>query len=183
MYIKKRGKAKAAKAAEGGRGDDAAAGGGGAAAGSGNVMTHDDDFDHRLGNYQLMEGIGKGGYGVVYRGLNIERGMTVAVKRINLQGIPQEELESIEVRGSAAMPAADLNHEGEKEQQERMHCACEQETGHAVAASSISLTVRPLRVAFVVLLFLSFLSLSLSVVPPFSRWRFVCYRIWITPTS
>ena len=61
-------------------------------------MTSEDDFDHRLGCYQLMEAIGKGGYGTVYRGLNIERGMTVAVKRVNLQGIPHEELESIEVR-------------------------------------------------------------------------------------
>jgi serine/threonine protein kinase len=90
MFIKKRGKAKA-KAAADGKAEEAAAAGGGA------VMVNEEDFDHRLGNYQLMEGIGKGGYGTVYRGLNIERGMTVAVKRVNLQGIPHEELESIEV--------------------------------------------------------------------------------------
>ena len=53
------------------------------------------DFDHRLGDYQLMEGIGKGGYGVVYRGLNITTGMTVAVKRLALSGIPPSELEGI----------------------------------------------------------------------------------------
>jgi len=95
MYIKKRGKAAKAKAAAAAEGKEDGGGGGG---GGGGMMC-EDDFDHRLGNYQLMEAIGKGGYGTVYRGLNIERGMTVAVKRVNLQGIPHEELESIEVSG------------------------------------------------------------------------------------
>jgi hypothetical protein len=96
MYIKKRGKAAKAKAAAAAEGKEDGGGGGG---GGGGMMS-EDDFDHRLGNYQLMEAIGKGGYGTVYRGLDIERGMTVAVKRVNLQGIPHEELESIEVSGS-----------------------------------------------------------------------------------
>lgn len=111
MFIKKRGKAKqekdkanrAAAGAAGGDGADAAAGADGSAR---SVMTNEDDFDHRLGCYQLMEAIGKGGYGTVYRGLNIERGMTVAVKRVNLQGIPHEELESIEVRTTSDTQAA-----------------------------------------------------------------------------
>ena len=54
-----------------------------------------DDFDHRLGDYQLMEGIGKGGYGLVYRGLNVTTGITVAVKRVGLTGINPAELEGI----------------------------------------------------------------------------------------
>ena len=54
-----------------------------------------DDFDHRLGDYQLMEGIGKGGYGLVYRGMNVTTGMTVAVKRVQLAGVKEAELESI----------------------------------------------------------------------------------------
>ena len=91
MFIKKRGKAKAKAAAD--HKDDGVVGGGGGGA----FIMNDEDFDHRIGNYQLMEPIGKGGYGIVYRGLNIERGMTVAVKRVNLQGIPSEELEGIEV--------------------------------------------------------------------------------------
>src|SRR4051794_12398774 len=106
MYIKKRGKAKA-KAAEGAAGKDEGA----AAAQAGDkqsIMTHEDDFDHRLGQYQLMEAIGKGGYGTVYRGLNIERGMTVAVKRVGLQGIPHEELEGIEVRSTCNSTRAPL---------------------------------------------------------------------------
>lgn len=46
---------------------------------------------------QLMEAIGRGGFGVVYRGLNVETGVTVAIKRVSLFGIPKDELESIEV--------------------------------------------------------------------------------------
>ena len=45
----------------------------------------------------MLEGIGKGGFGMVYRGLNLTTGQVVAVKRVSLQGIPPEELEGIEV--------------------------------------------------------------------------------------
>jgi serine/threonine protein kinase len=44
-----------------------------------------------------MEAIGRGGFGVVYRGLNIETGLTVAIKRVTLLGTPKDELENIEV--------------------------------------------------------------------------------------
>ena len=59
------------------------------------ILESDDHFDHRLGDYQLMEGIGKGGYGLVYRGLNVTTGITVAVKRIGLSGIPPSSLDGI----------------------------------------------------------------------------------------
>lgn len=49
-----------------------------------------------LGDYQLMESIGRGGFGVVYRGLDIRTGRTVAIKRVMLSGIPADELEGIE---------------------------------------------------------------------------------------
>jgi serine/threonine protein kinase len=44
-----------------------------------------------------MEAIGRGGFGVVYRGLNIETGLTVAIKRVVIAGTPKDELENIEV--------------------------------------------------------------------------------------
>ncbi len=91
MYLKQRGKKKpsAASSAEGL--DPSAA----PPAHKASILLDVDDFDHRLGDYQLMEGIGKGGYGLVYRGLNITTGITVAVKRIGLTGIPTAELEGI----------------------------------------------------------------------------------------
>ena len=46
-----------------------------------------------------MESIGKGGFGTVYRALNLTNGLVVAVKRINLEGVPKDELDSIEVFG------------------------------------------------------------------------------------
>lgn len=96
MYIKKRGKAKVERDKQ--KIEEGAAAPAAPASGAVFVMG-DDDFDHRLGVYQLMEGIGKGGYGTVYKGINAESGMTVAVKRVNLAGIPAQDLESIEVRG------------------------------------------------------------------------------------
>lgn len=60
------------------------------------VMPGDDEVGTLLGDYQLMEGIGKGGFGIVYRGLHIVTGRTVAIKRISLYGIPSNELEGIE---------------------------------------------------------------------------------------
>ncbi len=56
-----------------------------------------EDTNIRIENYQMLEPIGKGGFGIVYRGLNLKKGATVAVKRVNLHGIPQEELEGIEM--------------------------------------------------------------------------------------
>jgi len=47
---------------------------------------------------QVVEGIGRGGFGVVYRGINVDTGETVAIKRIGLQNISQEDLDAIEVR-------------------------------------------------------------------------------------
>jgi len=56
-----------------------------------------EDANIRIGSYQMLETIGKGGFGTVYRGLNLKTGATVAVKRVNLQGIPKEELEGIQM--------------------------------------------------------------------------------------
>lgn len=50
-----------------------------------------------MGTYQLdPKCIGKGGFGEVYRALNIHNGRTVAIKRIKLHDVPDGELESIE---------------------------------------------------------------------------------------
>ena len=92
MYIKKRGKAKVERDKQ--KIEEGAAA---PAASTGAFVMGEEDFDHRLGVYQLMEGIGKGGYGTVYKGINAESGMTVAVKRVNLAGIPPQDLESIEM--------------------------------------------------------------------------------------
>lgn len=56
-----------------------------------------EDTNIRVGSYQMLEAIGKGGFGTVYRGLNVKTGATVAVKRVGLHGIPKEELEGIEM--------------------------------------------------------------------------------------
>lgn len=45
----------------------------------------------------MLETIGRGGFGTVYRGLNVQSGQVVAVKRVPLHGIPKSELEGIEV--------------------------------------------------------------------------------------
>ena len=45
----------------------------------------------------LGECIGRGGFGAVFRGLNIQTGVTVAVKRVSMQNIPKDELIAIEV--------------------------------------------------------------------------------------
>lgn len=42
--------------------------------------------------------LGRGGYGVVYQGLNINNGDCVAIKQINLSSIPKEEVGGIMVR-------------------------------------------------------------------------------------
>lgn len=61
------------------------------------VLMPEEEKVRRIGDYQLMSSIGRGGFGVVYRGLCMSSVETVAIKRVNLQGIPKEELENIEV--------------------------------------------------------------------------------------
>ena len=91
MYMKKRGRKKAAASMASGDSADPQS----PPAAKQSSLIDVEDFDHRLGDYQLMEGIGKGGYGVVYRGLNVTTGQTVAVKRLALTGIPEAELDGI----------------------------------------------------------------------------------------
>ena len=52
-----------------------------------------------LGNkYMLGDEIGKGAYGRVYKGLDLENGDFVAIKQVSLENIPQEDLNIIMVR-------------------------------------------------------------------------------------
>lgn len=61
------------------------------------------DLDHSanggrvIGEYQLFESVGKGAYGIVYRGMHLKTGATVAVKSFSSENLPQEELASIEL--------------------------------------------------------------------------------------
>lgn len=48
-----------------------------------------------IGQYQLGEMLGKGAFGVVYRGLNMETGAFVAVKQIATRGVPKGHLASV----------------------------------------------------------------------------------------
>jgi len=84
MYIKKRGKAQQTHAPKG-------------EAKSKPIMDVGDNFSKEVGPFHILEAIGRGGFGTVYRGINTETGVTVAIKRVTLQGIPPEELESIEM--------------------------------------------------------------------------------------
>ncbi|KAL6048786.1 Protein kinase of the Mitotic Exit Network [Balamuthia mandrillaris] len=45
--------------------------------------------------YQLGDALGRGGFGTVYKGLNVESGDFVAIKQVSLTGIPKEQLSSI----------------------------------------------------------------------------------------
>ncbi|KAG0229436.1 hypothetical protein BGW42_001591 [Actinomortierella wolfii] len=49
----------------------------------------------RVGNFVLGDCIGKGAFGSVWRGLNLETATTVAVKQVNLAGIPPADLANI----------------------------------------------------------------------------------------
>ena len=42
--------------------------------------------------------LGRGGYGAVYQGLNINNGDFVAIKQINLSAIPKDQIGGIMVR-------------------------------------------------------------------------------------
>lgn len=53
--------------------------------------------DRKVGPYQLMEKIGKGGFGTVYKGLNVSTGQSVAVKRVDLRGLSQPHIDEIEM--------------------------------------------------------------------------------------
>jgi serine/threonine protein kinase len=59
-------------------------------------MASTPDPDRRIGSYQIGEALGKGAFGTVYKGLDIETGETVAIKRVELTGIPQTELNNLE---------------------------------------------------------------------------------------
>lgn len=47
--------------------------------------------------YMLGDEIGKGAYGRVYKGLDLENGDFVAIKQVSLENIPPEDLASIMV--------------------------------------------------------------------------------------
>lgn len=55
----------------------------------------------------MGEAVGKGAFGVVYKGLNFETGESVAIKRVELTGIPKEELANLETELSLLQ---NLNH-------------------------------------------------------------------------
>ncbi|KAG0302778.1 hypothetical protein BGZ98_007227 [Dissophora globulifera] len=49
----------------------------------------------KVGNILLGNCIGKGAFGSVWRGINLDTATTVAVKQINLSDIPPAELDNI----------------------------------------------------------------------------------------
>jgi Ras GTPase-activating-like protein IQGAP2/3 len=52
--------------------------------------------DRELGKYHIGEALGRGAFGVVYKGLNFETGETVAIKRISTEKIAADALASVE---------------------------------------------------------------------------------------
>lgn len=44
----------------------------------------------KIGNYQVGEMIGKGACGCVFKGLNVENGMIVAIKQVAMQTIKED---------------------------------------------------------------------------------------------
>lgn len=55
------------------------------------------DTPKAIGKYEVMEMIGKGGFGKVYRGVHQETGKTVAIKRIDLSGCQGDDLIATEM--------------------------------------------------------------------------------------
>ena len=49
----------------------------------------------RIGRYQLGKELGKGGFGVVYQGLDTEAGTFVAVKQVSTENVSKDQLTSI----------------------------------------------------------------------------------------
>src|SRR3989338_4994066 len=49
----------------------------------------------RIGAIQLGEALGRGAFGTVYKGLNVETGTTVAVKRLDISQMPTEEFGAV----------------------------------------------------------------------------------------
>jgi len=50
----------------------------------------------QVGDYILVDKLGKGAYGVVYKAINIFEGNTVAIKQLNLKGASKEVIESLQ---------------------------------------------------------------------------------------
>ena len=53
----------------------------------------------RIGSYQLGDAIGKGGFGHVFKALNVESGKFVAIKQINLQQLKEDQVSAWSGRG------------------------------------------------------------------------------------
>lgn len=51
-----------------------------------------------IAQYQLGDCIGKGAFGSVFRGLNMETGEVVAIKQVKLTDIPKSEVDVIMVQ-------------------------------------------------------------------------------------
>lgn len=58
----------------------------------------------------LGDEIGKGAYGRVYKGLDLENGDFVAIKQVSLENIPQEDLNIIMVRSVIIIFFFELNY-------------------------------------------------------------------------
>lgn len=53
------------------------------------------DNRETIGDYILLDKLGKGAYGVVYKAINIYEGNTVAVKKLSLKGCSKEVVDSL----------------------------------------------------------------------------------------
>jgi serine/threonine protein kinase len=55
------------------------------------------DNRETIGDYILLDKLGKGAYGVVFKAINIYEGNTVAVKKLSLKGCSKEVVDSLTV--------------------------------------------------------------------------------------